>query len=110
VQWIDQLSDHEKKVFLTSWEIDQHWVVQHAEDRQEYVCQAQSVNVFVLPGTDRAYINSFHLKALYSKKLKSLYYFRTGAETNTDLVKVIQRQSLQDWKSEDENDCPSCQA
>jgi|APGre2960657404_1045060.scaffolds.fasta_scaffold00085_15 ribonucleoside-diphosphate reductase alpha chain len=111
VQWIEQLSDHERNVFKTAFEIDQHWVIQHAEDRQVYICQAQSLNLFFLPGTDRGYINSVHLKALRSKVLKSLYYMRTGSAGNTDTVKTIHRQAMQDWKKqEDEGECVSCQA
>lgn len=113
VQWIEELSEEEKKVFKTAWEIDQHWLVQHAEDRQNYVCQAQSLNLFFLPGTDRSYINSVHLKALRSPVLKSLYYFRTGSEGVSDNVKEAQRVSLKDWKDEGDNgdgECASCQS
>jgi ribonucleoside-diphosphate reductase alpha chain len=109
VQSIEELSEHEKKVFKTAYEIDQHWVVQHAEDRQQYICQAQSLNLFFTPRTDRAYINSVHLKALRSKVLKSLYYMRTGSEGETDTVKDIKRSAIQDWKTANE-DCVSCQA
>lgn len=111
VQWIEQLSEHEKNVFKNAYEIDQHWIIQHAEDRQKYICQAQSLNLFFLPGTDKGYINSVHLKALYSKVLKSLYYMRTGSEGSTDTVKDIQRKAMVDWKKqEDEGECLSCQA
>lgn len=110
VQWIEELSEEEKKVFKTAWEIDQHWLVQHAEDRQKYICQAQSLNLFFLPGTDRSYINSVHLKALRSPMLKSLYYFRTGSEGVSDNVKEAQRVSLKDWKDEGDGECVSCQS
>lgn len=95
---LDFLSDHDKEVFKTAWEIDQHWVIQHAEDRQPFVCQAQSLNVFIMPGSDRAYINSVHLKAMRGRKIKSMYYFRTGAATSADTVKDVVRKSLADWK------------
>lgn len=111
VQWIEQLSEEEKKVFKTSWEIDQHWVVQQAEDRQLYICQAASTNLFFLPGTDKAYINSVHLKALYSNVLKSLYYFRTGSAGSSDNVKETVKVQIQDWKQQDDDGvCHSCQA
>lgn len=106
VQHLLQLRDDDKKVFRTAWEIDQHWVVQHAEDRQEYICQAQSLNVFFLPGSDRAYINSVHLKAARGGKVKSLYYFRTGSATQADTLRVIERKPLEDWKGEE---CVACQ-
>jgi ribonucleoside-diphosphate reductase alpha chain len=107
VQHLKFLSLLEKEVFRTAWEIDQHWVVQHAEDRQPYICQAQSLNVFFAPGTDRAYINSVHLKALKGEKVKSMYYFRTGAAAVADTVKSVQRESLKDWK-QDDGECLSC--
>lgn len=107
VQHLDCLSEDEKRVFKTAWELDQHWLVQHAEDRQPYICQAQSLNLFFLPGTDRSYINSVHLKALYGEKVKSLYYFRTGAAVAADTVKKVERVALSDWKSDDV--CISCE-
>lgn len=106
IQHLSALREHDKKVFRTAWEIDQHWLVQHAEDRQAYICQAQSLNLFFLPGTDRAYINSVHLKAAKGGKVKSLYYFRTGAATQADTLKYIERKPLEDWK---EADCPACE-
>ncbi|AXH72006.1 MAG: ribonucleotide-diphosphate reductase subunit [Podoviridae sp. ctbj_2] len=108
VQHIEWIPEDVKKVFKTAWEIDQHWVVQHAGDRQQYICQAQSLNVFFLPGSDRAYINSVHLKWLRDGKAKSMYYFRTGAAQAADTVKEIQRQSLKDW-SQDNEECVACQ-
>ena len=118
VQWIDELTAEEKQVFKTAWEIDQHVIVQQAEDRQKYVCQSQSINLFFLPGTNRSYINSVHLKALYSDVLKSLYYFRTGSAVAVQNVKEDeQRVALQDWteqkptdNKEDDGECIACQA
>jgi ribonucleoside-diphosphate reductase alpha chain len=51
VQHLDYLSDWEKDVFKTAFELDQHWVVQHAADRQVHICQGQSVNVFFEAGS-----------------------------------------------------------
>lgn len=114
VQHLDKLDAKTKEVFKTAWEIDQHAIIQQAEDRQHYVCQAQSLNVFFLPGTDRKYINSVHLKALYSDVLKSMYYFRTGSEVAVQNVKEdAKRVALSDWKEteqEDATECVACQA
>lgn len=107
VQHLEFLSVLERAVFKTAWEIDQHWLIQHAGDRQPYICQSQSLNVFFLPGTDKAYINSVHLKAMYEEKVKSLYYFRTGAFSAADTVKTIERKPIQDWK--EESVCISCE-
>lgn len=108
VQHLEFLSEHEKNVFKTAWEIDQHWLVDHAEARQKYICQAQSLNLFFAPGTDRAYINSVHLKAMKGGIVKSLYYFRTGAASVADTIKVIQRKSLESLKADTEG-CLSCE-
>jgi len=97
VQNIDFFSDEEKDIFKTAWEIDQHWSVQHAEDRQQYVCQGQSVNLFFPPMSDAGYINSVHLKAMIGRKLKSLYYYRTENNVTPDVVKSIQRREIKDW-------------
>jgi ribonucleoside-diphosphate reductase alpha chain len=107
VQQLDFLSDQERAVFKTAYEIDQHWLVQHAEDRQQYICQAQSLNLFFLPGTDRSYINSVHMKAMKGEKVKSLYYFRTGSAAAADTVKKVERKVIEDWK--EESVCVSCE-
>ena len=115
VQWIQELSKEEKEVFKTAWEIDQHVLVQQAEDRQEYICQSQSLNLFFLPGSERKYIGSVHLKALYSDVLKSLYYFRTGSEVSVQNVNENQqRLALKDWEDTEDKqqteECVACQA
>ena len=101
VQHLDFLTELEKKVFKTACEIDQHWCVQHAHDRQPFICQGQSLNLFFLPGSDRGYINSVHMKALRSKRIKSMYYFKTGSKQTADTVKTIERVSIADWKESD---------
>lgn len=111
VQHLDCLSELEKSVYKTAWEIDQHWCVQHAHDRQPYICQGQSLNTFFLPGSDRGYINSVHMKAMRSKRIKSMYYFKTGSKQTADTVKTVERISIADWKESDTDDgiCHSCQ-
>lgn len=105
VQHLDFLSDHQRLVYKTAWEIDQHWLVEHAGNRQQFICQAQSLNLFFPAGSDRGYINSVHLKAARDQKVKSLYYFRTNAEVTADTVKQIQRVALKDGDGE----CLSCE-
>jgi len=78
VQQLDYLTDWEKDVFKTAFELDQHWVIQHASDRQEFICQSQSVNLFFPAGSDKSYVNSVHINA-FNKKLKTLYYLRTSS-------------------------------
>ena len=108
VQHLEYMSDEDKEVFKTAWEIDQHWVVEQAEQRQPYICQAASTNLFFPPGTERAYINSVHLKAFRGRVCKGLYYYRTGSEQTADTIKAIKRKPLADWKA-DATNCPSCE-
>ena len=108
VQHLTFMSDHKKKVFKTVWEIDQHWIVEQAEQRQPHLCQAASTNLFFAPGSDRAYINSVHLKAIRGRVAKGLYYFRTGSEQVADTVKKITRKALVDWKADSEG-CAACE-
>jgi len=97
------LTDEEKAVFKTAYEIDQGWVVEHAADRQKYVCQAQSVNLFFPTGSPRSYVNSVHLRA-WKQKLKSLYYLRSDAGIEADKVGLsVERVALQDAE-----ECVSC--
>ena len=78
VQHLDILTDKEKAVYKTAFEIDQRWVITHAGDRQQYICQGQSVNLFFPSGSDKAYVNRCHIQAWHAG-LKSLYYLRTTA-------------------------------
>jgi ribonucleoside-diphosphate reductase alpha chain len=106
VQHLDFLTDHDKKVFKCAMEIDQHWVIELANIRGAHICQAQSLNTFFPHGSDRAYVNSVHLKFLKAENVHTMYYYRTERETKVDNVKSIQRQALTDWKGEE---CVACQ-
>jgi ribonucleoside-diphosphate reductase alpha chain len=85
VQHLEFLDEWEKDVFKTAFEIDQRWVVDHAADRQPYVCQGQSVNLFFPSGSDKSYVNAVHLRA-FKGGLKGLYYLRTNAGITADQV------------------------
>ena len=108
VQHLEFLTEHDKNVFKTAFELDQLWVVEHAAKRQEFICQGQSVNVFFPAGADKSHVNQVHLKA-YVAGLKGLYYLRTAAGKTGDKVgtKVI-RNALKDFDGEDD-ECVSCQ-
>ena len=108
VQHLSYMDDETKKIFLTAYEIDQHWVVEQAENRQDYLCQAASTNLFFSPGTNRAYIGSVHWKAFRGRKCKGLYYFRTGSEQVADTIKAVERKPLVDWKADAEG-CAACE-
>ena len=96
VQHLDILTDEEKEIFKTANEINQIWVIEHAYKRQEFICQAQSVNLFfTLPKATEdqtihdeymQYVNDVHWYGM--NKLKSLYYFRSNAARNIENVNI----------------------
>ncbi len=110
VQHLEFLSETEKLVFKTAFEIDQNWVVAHAADRQPFICQGQSVNLFFPAGSDRSYVNQAHLKA-WKEGLKGLYYLRTNTGVTAEKVShKIKREALADYAGDDENkECVACQ-
>lgn len=112
VSTLNFLTDYEKDVFKTSMEIDQAWVIQHASDRQQYICQAQSLNLFFSPTTDIEYVHLMHLMA-WKQGLKSLYYCRSDALRKADKVgKKIVRERIEDMKdmlAQDEPVCIACE-
>ena len=85
VKHLECLTDLEKQVFATAFEIDQKWIIEHASTRQEWICQGQSVNLFFPSGTDVNYVNYIHLLA-WKKNLKGLYYLRTNAGVTAEKV------------------------
>jgi ribonucleoside-diphosphate reductase alpha chain len=112
VQHVDFLDDWTKDVFKTSMEIDQRWIIQHAADRQEYIDQAQSLNVFFRPDANIKYIHAVHFQA-WKSGLKTLYYCRSEKIGKADKVaRKIERQVIQeiDLKALAEgNDCLACE-
>jgi len=111
VQHLTFLTDEEKTLFKTADELDQRWVVQHAADRQKYICQGQSVNLFFPTGVDRSYVNDVHMKA-WKEGLKGLYYLRTESKVRAETVAdKVQRVALVDDKRNiiyGKDDCPFC--
>ncbi len=96
VQHLDWLSEWERDVFKTSMEIDQRWVVQHAADRQEYIDQAQSLNVFFRPDSHVKYIHAVHFQA-WKQGLKTMYYCRSDKIAKADKVaKRIEREVIKE--------------
>ena len=111
VQHFSWMSEWHKQVYKTAFELDQRWIVDHAGDRQEYICQGQSVNLFFPAGTDKAYVNSVHLRA-WRKNLKGLYYLRTSAGASAEKIsQKVKQDKLQDFSdhASDPDDCLSCQ-
>ena len=111
VQHLPFLNEGEKAIFKTADELDQNWVVQHAADRQKYICQGQSVNIFFPAGADKAYVNQVHLRA-WKEGLKGLYYLRTEAKQRAENVsEKVERVALQgDTRNivYSKKNCPFC--
>ena len=104
VQQLDFLTDSEKDLYKTAFEIDQMWVVEHAAVRQEWICQGQSVNLFFPSGTDINEVNLAHIVA-WKKGLKGLYYLRTNAGVTGEKVSAkVERRTLKELE-----ECLSCQ-
>jgi len=76
VQHLDGLTDEEKAVFKTAYEIPQEAIIELAAERQKYIDQSQSVNLFIMPPVNADYLHAIHLFA-WAKGLKSLYYIRS---------------------------------
>lgn len=76
VQNLNFMDALDKDVFKTAFELDQRWVIEHAADRQPFICQAQSVNLFFRPGVSATDVHRIHFSA-WEKGLKTLYYCRS---------------------------------
>ena len=113
VQHLDWMDEWTKDVFKTSMEIDQRWVVQHAADRQEYIDQAQSLNVFFRPDSHIKYIHAVHFQA-WKSGLKTMYYCRSDKIAKADKVsKRIEREIIKEIDltalTTDEGVCLACE-
>ena len=96
VQGLSFLSFEEKEVFLTAREINQYAIVKQAAQRQKWIDQGQSVNLFFASNSNPKYINGVHIAA-WKEGLKSLYYFRSSSPLRADMA------------SRDEAECKACE-
>ena len=113
VQHLDFLDENEKLVFKTAYEMDQRWVVEHGADRAPYVCQAQSVNMFIPGDIHKKELHDLHYMA-WKKGLKSLYYCRSTSMQRADKVsqkmpEIQLEMSLQNKQAVAYEECLSCQ-
>jgi ribonucleoside-diphosphate reductase alpha chain len=112
VQHLDFLDDHEKMVFKTAQEIDQFWLVDLAADRSEYICQAQSLNLFFPGDASKKYLHEVHFRA-WERGVKSLYYCRSKSIQRADKVSTKVERNTANDATETANDkyeeCLACQ-
>lgn len=110
VQHLEILTDEEKDVFKTAIEIDQRWIIEHASDRQKYIDQGQSVNLFFKPDANIKYVHAIHFLA-WKKKLKTLYYCRSEKIGKADKIsQKIERHRIEDIDMKSLTEGESCLA
>lgn len=85
VQHLDFLTQNEKDVFKTAYELDQRWVIELAADRSDKICQAQSVNLFLPADVHKRDLHQLHFQA-WKRGVKSLYYCRSRSLQRSDKV------------------------
>ncbi|MDH3703124.1 MAG: ribonucleoside-diphosphate reductase subunit alpha [Alphaproteobacteria bacterium] len=85
VQHLEFLSEEEKAIFRTAFEIDQRWIIEHAADRAGFICQAQSVNVFLPADIHKRDLHQIHFQA-WKKGVKTLYYCRSKSLQRAEIV------------------------
>lgn len=112
VQHLTWMDDWTKDVFKTSMEIDQRWLVNHAADRQLYIDQAQSLNLFFRPDVNIVYLHAVHFQA-WKQGLKTLYYCRSEKIGKADKVsRRIEREVIKELDMKaliDGDTCLACE-
>ena len=102
------LSQELKDVFKTSFELDQRWIVDLAADRQKFIDQGQSINLFFTAEDDVKYINQVHMDA-WKKGLKSLYYVRSQSIGRSEnIADKVERTYRSDSQPTGEDECVAC--
>jgi len=106
VQHLDFLDEYIKDVFKTAIEIDQKWVIEFAADRQQHICQSQSVNVFFPANVSKQELHNIHMMA-WARGMKTLYYARSQAIKRAE---VVSDEALRDYVFDyDDEGCLACE-
>jgi ribonucleoside-diphosphate reductase alpha chain len=113
VQHLDFLSQDEKDVFKTSFEIDQRWLLELAADRTPYIDQAQSLNLFIAADTEKWDLMMLHFTA-WERGIKSLYYLRSKSMQRAGFVGGVEADNTIDLRqieieAKDYDECLACQ-
>jgi len=114
VQHLDFLSQEEKDVFKTSFEIDQRWLIELAADRTPYIDQAQSLNLFIPADVDKWDLMMLHFRA-WELGIKSLYYLRSKSVQRAGFAGGVEADNTPELKeiklasSTDYDECLACQ-
>ena len=113
VMHLDFLSDHEKDVFKTAFELNQEWIIELGAERTPYISQAQSINIFLPADVHKKKLHQIHFQA-WKKGLKSLYYCRSKsiqrAENVNNGLSINKIESISSQNQDQDNDeCLACQ-
>jgi len=107
VQHLEFLDEWTKEVFKTAVEIDQRWVIEMAADRQEQICQSQSLNIFFPANVSKQELHAIHMMA-WKRGVKTLYYLRSEAYKRAEKVSdEVLRQRI--FESIDDEGCLACE-
>jgi ribonucleoside-diphosphate reductase alpha chain len=87
IQHLEFMTHEEKDVFKTAFEMDQRWVIDLAADRTPYICQSQSLNIFVPADIHKRDLHLIHFTA-WKKGIKSMYYSRSKSVQRADKVSI----------------------
>jgi ribonucleoside-diphosphate reductase alpha chain len=111
VMHLNFLTDHEKDVFKTAFELNQQWIIELGAERTPYISQAQSINIFLPADVHKRELHQIHFQA-WKKGLKSLYYCRSKSiqraeNVNNGLsINMIENESSE---NQDNEECLVCQ-
>ena len=111
VQHLNFLSDSVKEVFKTAIELDQNVLVKQGGDRQRFLCQGQSLNLFFPAGATKKYLHQVHYNA-WKEGCKGLYYLRTETGQRAENVSMkVERDALKDYETQtmSQEECVACQ-
>jgi ribonucleoside-diphosphate reductase alpha chain len=109
VQHLDFLSADEKAVFKTAFEIDQRWVIDLAADRTPFICQSQSLNIFLPADAHKKELHMLHYLA-WKKGVKSLYYCRSKSLQRAEKATALPvQEDLPEPANTNFEECLSCQ-
>lgn len=111
VQHLDALDEFEKSIFKTAFELDQRWLIEHAADRTPYICQAQSLNVFLPADINKWDLHMLHWSA-WERGVKSLYYCRSKSVQRAGFAGSADKEEAiagMDVPNTDYDECLACQ-
>ena len=111
VQHLKFLKDDIKQVFKTAIELDQNILILQGGDRQRFLCQGQSLNLFFPAGAEKKYLHQVHFNA-WKKGCKGLYYLRTETGQRAENVSMkVERDALKDYETQalSQEECVACQ-